>query len=398
MTADTVVVTDGEQRAALAVVRSLGAAGYRCVVTSSSRSSIAGGSRFVARAVTVPDALTNPREFAEAIVALVAAERAAVVLPVAEESLLAILPVRARLSHAIVPFPGIGSFNALADKRRVLDEASKLGIAIPEQQIVSDASAVASLDLAKLAYPIVLKPARSVGEFGGVRSKLSISYASSASELQRKLRALSPASFPLLLQQRIVGPGTGIFLLLWNGEVRAQFAHRRLCEKPPSGGVSVYRESVPMDEELRDRSKALLDGFGWRGVAMVEYKRDAATGRPYLMEVNGRFWGSLQLAVDSGVDFPRILVECALGKSSEQSPLYTVGVRSRWWWGQVDHLVGRVGIRRRPAALPPGTLSAGRALGDLLFGPFRRDDYEEVLWWDDPRPFLNETIRWLAGR
>jgi len=42
-------------------------------------------------------------------------------------------------------------------------------------------------------------------------------------------------------------------------------------------------------------------------------------------------------------------------------------------------------------------LSATRALGDLLFGPFRTADYEEVLWWNDPRPFLNETIRWVAA-
>ena len=66
---------------------------------------------------------------------------------------------------------------------------------------------------------------------------------------------------------------------------------------------------------------------------MVEYKRDSATGQPYLMEVNGRFWGSLQLAIDSGVDFPRILVACALGEHGQQMPSYRVGVRSRWWWG-----------------------------------------------------------------
>ena len=84
--------------------------------------------------------------------------------------------------------------------------------------------------------------------------------------------------------------------------MRAVFAHRRLREKPPSGGVSVYRESVAPDPSLVARAAALLAGLGWRGVAMVEMKTDARTGTPYLMEVNGRFWGSLQLAVDAGVD------------------------------------------------------------------------------------------------
>ena len=40
---------------------------------------------------------------------------------------------------------------------------------------------------------------------------------------------------------------------------------------------------------------------------MVEFKLDARDGVAKLMEINGRFWGSLQLAVDAGVDFPAIL-------------------------------------------------------------------------------------------
>jgi predicted ATP-grasp superfamily ATP-dependent carboligase len=392
-----VIVTDGEQRATLAVVRTLGAGGYRCIVTSSSRGSIAAGSRFATRTVEVPNALERPVEFADAIVALAAAENAAVVLPIAEQSMLAILPVRARLSPAIVPFPDLASFSALTDKERLLAEASKLGIAIPAQEVVRDRNAAASMDLSRLTYPIVLKPARSVSERGGVRETFSVSYASDATELQRKIRVLPTAAFPLLLQQRIVGPGTGIFLLLWDGKVKAEFAHQRLSEKPASGGASVYRESVPIDEPLRNRSRALLEQFGWWGVAMVEYKRDSTTGQPYLMEVNGRFWGSLQLAIDSGVDFPRILVACALGEHTQQMPPYRVGVRSRWWWGQIDHLVGRVRRSSTIDPLPPNTRSARRALGDLLLGPFRRADYEEVLWWTDPRPFWNESIRWIAG-
>jgi predicted ATP-grasp superfamily ATP-dependent carboligase len=398
VTHPTVIITDGEQRAALAVVRSLGAGGYRCIVTSSSRGSIAGGSRFASRTVIVPDALERPTEFADAIVALVAAERAAVVLPIAEQSLLAILPVRDRLCPAIVPFPDLAVFQALTDKERLLEEASKLGIVIPAQKVVRDVDELASIDLSGLNYPLVLKPARSVGERAGVRAKFSVAYASCASELERKMRALSPAAFPVLLQQRVSGAGMGIFLLLWDGDLRAQFAHRRLSEKPPSGGVSVYCESVAIDENLRDRSRALLERYGWRGVAMVEYKRDSATGQPYLMEVNARFWGSLQLAIDSGVDFPRILVACAMGHPPKKMPSYRLSVRSRWWWGQIDHLVGRFRAWATTDSLPPDTRGRGRACADLVLGLFRRADYEEVLRWTDPVPFWNETVRWISRR
>jgi len=396
LTRRTVIVTDGEQRAALAVVRSLGAT-YRCVVASASAGSLAGGSRFCAKSVLVPDPLESPNEFADAIISLVAKENASLVLPIAEAALLALLPVRSRLLPAVVPFPDIETFNALTDKRRLLEEAARLGIAIPAQQVIQDRAALGSMDVHSLTYPVVLKPARSVGSINGGRAKVSVSYARDADELIRAVRIASPAAFPLLVQQRIVGPGTGIFLLLWDGEQRAAFAHRRLCEKPPSGGVSVYRESIPLDVDLLERSRALLDCFAWRGVAMVEYKRDAITGQPYLMEVNGRFWGSLQLAVDAGVDFPKLLAECALGEPTATQILYRLGVRSRWWWGQVDHIVGRLGARRKPA-VPPGTMSTSRVVGDLLFGPFRRADYEEILRWNDPLPFWNETVRWMGAR
>jgi predicted ATP-grasp superfamily ATP-dependent carboligase len=348
--------------------------------------------------VNVPRALERPDDFADAIAALAAEEQAAIVLPIAEASLLAILPIRTQLLPAVVPFPDLPSFSALTDKQKLLEEASKLGIAVPAQVVVSHAGEIDRLEISALRYPIVLKPARSVSGNAGARAKLGVSYAADPHELRQKMLSLPRIAFPLLLQERIVGPGTGIFLLIWDGKVRARFAHRRLCEKPPTGGVSVYCESIVADEVLVERSQKLLERFGWRGVAMVEYKRDAKTGQPHLMEVNGRFWGSLQLAVDAGVDFPRLLAECALGEAVERQTSYRVGVRSRWWWGQVDHLAGRVRSRPTTPPLPPGTLSLTRALGNLLFGPLRRSDYEEVLRWSDPRPFWNETVRWIGAR
>jgi predicted ATP-grasp superfamily ATP-dependent carboligase len=66
----------------------------------------------------------------------------------------------------------------------------------------------------------------------------------------------------------------------------------------------------------------LLGQFDWQGVAMVEFKVEANTGTPYLLEVNGRFWGSLQLAIDAGVDFPALLVDAATGKPPAQSHGY----------------------------------------------------------------------------
>jgi len=247
-----------------------------------------------------------------------------------------------------------------------------------------------------LAYPLVLKPARSIGESVGRRVKLGVRHVLHPSGLATALDALPDAAYPQLLQERVVGPGVGVFLLIWNGELKAAFSHRRIREKPPSGGVSVYRESIPLDPELLARSRALLDRFGWHGVAMIEYKLDEASGTPYLMEVNGRFWGSLQLAVDAGIDFPALLAGLALGEDPEPVMSYRAGVRSRWWLGDVDHLLARLRRSAVELALPPGTPGRWGALADFL--TLRRSDRNEILRRDDPGPFFHELGQWLRGR
>jgi hypothetical protein len=204
---------------------------------------------------------------------------------------------------------------------------------------------------------------------------------------------MDDVAYPLLIQQRIVGPGVGIFVLRWNGEVRAVFSHRRIREKPPAGGVSAYRESIEADPSLLARSIALLERFDWEGVAMVEYKVDEATGTPYLMEINGRFWGSLQLAIDAGVDFPRLLVESLEGRPPRAIPEYVPGVRSRWEWGDVDHLVARLLHGPEKLSLPPGSPGRWTVVRDFLrWTPM---DRAEVFRLRDPIPFLRETARWF---
>jgi predicted ATP-grasp superfamily ATP-dependent carboligase len=184
---------------------------------------------------------------------------------------------------------------------------------------------------------------------------------------------------------------------MWDDAPLAVFAHRRLREKPPAGGVSVYRESIPADPVLVQSSVALLQHFQWRGVAMVEYKVDESSGTPYLMEINGRFWGSLQLAIDAGVDFPTLLVRAAAGEHVASVTSYRVGVRSRWWWGDVDHLLARLRHSPRTLALPPGAPGRFRTFLQFmrLWSP---PDRNEILRARDPVPFLHETLEWLHRR
>jgi predicted ATP-grasp superfamily ATP-dependent carboligase len=391
-----VVITDGEQRSALALTRSLGRTGHRVIVCASRRSSIAGASRYAADRVVVPSSLGEPIEFADAIGDAVARFSADILIPVSEAALLAILPRRDALRPCIVPFAAAEKFVDICDKSLVLAAAVRHGIAVPRQQVLRSNSDLARLK-GDLQFPVVVKPARSVANTGPTRLKSGAAHARDQSTLDGVVGRIPSEAYPVLVQQRVMGAGIGVFILLWDGEVRAAFAHRRIREKPPSGGVSVLSESVALDPDLLARSVALLRDFDWQGVAMVEYKLDEKTGEPYLMEVNGRFWGSLQLAIDAGVDFPNLLVAAACGDPTPPVGDYKIGVRLRWEWGDVDNLAMR--FRRSPAALalPQGT--PGRLRGAVDFArAFGLGTRGEVLRLDDPRPFLHETLNWFRGR
>src|SRR5690606_28957512 len=145
-------------------------------------------------------------------------------------------------------------------------------------------------------------------------------------------------NLPCLIQEFIPGRGAGVFAFYSRGTPLAWFAHRRMREKPPQGGVSVLSESAELDEALRAASERLLSRVGWEGPAMVEY-RVTPDGRPYLMEVNGRLWGSVQLAIDCGIDFPWLMYQSAMGNQIEAVASYPVGRRLRWTLGDLDNLL-----------------------------------------------------------
>jgi predicted ATP-grasp superfamily ATP-dependent carboligase len=395
MVTPSVIVLDGETRASLAVARSLGRRGYPVHVGSSVPKSIAGGSRYSLSETLLPDPMTGAMAYATAVAELTAARRARVVLPTTEASTLALLEQRRLFSNALIPTSGFDIFERACDKSAVLALAGRLGIDVPSQWTRSGEPGESS-DIPRDAFPVVVKPVRSVIGLDGERRKVGVTYADSPEDLAKLLKRQGPEAGPYLIQTRVEGPGLGVFLLRWGGHVLASFAHRRIREKPPSGGVSVLCESVPAPPALLTQSEALLRALDWTGVAMVEYKRDTRSGRTYLMEVNPRFWGSLQLAVDAGVDFPHYLVQAALGESFQPVTKWRLGVRSRWGWGDIDHLLIRLLHSRAKLALPSDAPSLFRTALSVLL-PWRPGQRSDVFRLTDPAPWLRETHAWVRG-
>ncbi len=380
-----VLVTDGNQRSTLAVTRDLGKKGVSVTVGECVAPSLSSESKYCRQTFLYPSPAIEGKAFQQAILKEVSTRSYQVLFPMTDLIITLILEIKKDLAQFVqVPLPDEAAYHTATDKSRLLKLAQKLDIPIPKTFFVKELSQLEEI-AKKVSYPAVIKPSYS-GIFcpNGWRS-FGVEYAFSFEELLEKYRIVHrKIPFPLI-QEKIEGEGYGVFLLFHQKEVKATFAHRRIREKPPSGGVSVLRESVPSQSPMYDYAVKLLRNLSWSGVAMVEFKIDAKDHVPKLMEINGRFWGSLQLAVDSGVNFPYLLYKSALGEKVPETFDYRVGVRTRWFLGDLDHLLAIWFKAHKKLSLPnnyPGRL---RSLFSF-FKFYEKNLKYEILSWGDPKP------------
>lgn len=386
---EKILILDGNTRSALAATRSLGRRGLHVVVGGESKRTLAGISHYCRETITYSSPGEDPDAFISTIKSECLQRGISVIFPMTELSTSTVLRRRDRLDQFKLPFVEFAAFDALSDKWKLLELAKRLNVSIPDTHFVENVSALDDI-VPRLKFPAVLKPYRSMIYSNGRWIASCVQYANSALELREIVaRHEYFNQHPFLIQEYISGQGQGIFALYDQGTPLAFFAHRRLREKPPSGGESVLSESIPLNLEQRAMAHSLLSFVGWHGVAMVEFKV-SPEGTPYLIEVNGRFWGSLQLAIDAGVDFPWLLYQLASGTRVDEVTGYAVGVRWRWLLGDFARLC-KVLMSKGPA---PSLSSPGKVESVLQFlRCFEIPTQSQSDASSDIRPFLLECYR-----
>lgn len=385
-----VLVLDANQRSALAIIRSLGRRGLKVIAGDHHASSLGAASRYATESIRYPDPAISPHAFVREITALAARLAVDTIVPATDSTTMLLVSQPDLSKFARVAAPAASSYETLTDKARLLELARQLGIAAPVTQ-VAETAAEAVNAAHGIGFPVVLKPGRSRYLKGDRVLSTGVQILSSPADLARALQDQEwLGDIPCLVQQFVPGHGAGIFCLFGPSGPIAWFAHRRIREKPPAGGVSVLSESVPVDPVMQSATAKLLGAASWTGVAMVEF-RVAGDGTPHLMEVNGRFWGSLQLAIDCGVDFPWLLYQVTHGLPVAPPQPYVVGRRLRWLMGDLDSLI----IRLREGRVDPRLKL--RSIGAFLRSFADPACRQEVCRLSDPHPGVREMRQWLGA-
>lgn len=307
------LVADAQAIGSLGVIRSLGRAGYPVLAYSQNADALGMHSRYLKRGLVAPPHSAR-QEFLQWLRATVAEHGIRALVP-SEGLLLALQDDFAEFAQLLplsqsaqTVYTGMSKYDLFAG---FFEGGAALLENIPDSTLLEAGRA---LPEAMQRHSRVYAKIDACHSRDGNGAVVALP---GGPELPARLQQLLETSPKILLQAHVEGQGVGIFLLRWQGKLLARFGHQRLHEVPHTGGASSYRRSWWQQAVYEDAVRR-VEHLDWEGVAMLEYRYDHASGNFYLMEMNGRFWGSLHLALFAGVDFPRLLLDAFHGHAEAQ--------------------------------------------------------------------------------
>ncbi|MGH1362022.1 MAG: hypothetical protein ACRBF0_00605 [Calditrichia bacterium] len=393
-----VLVLGVDERAALAVIRSLGRRDITVHQGSDFAGSVCQYSKYNSKVIEFPKAAQDPDAWVERLIEILSTEQYDLVIPTADNYLVPMARNRAKLEPlAKLAIPEDRGFEYTYDKGKTFELAESLGVPCPRSVEISSTENLDEV-LKEFTFPIIVKPVSSKVWQKSQRFQMDVSLVKDREALEAKLnRQLSIC--PALLQTFHTGVGVGQYFLMQEGRMIAGFQHQRVHE-PLKGGGSSYRKSRKLDEELKVHSLNMLSELKWTGVAMVEYKQDLKTGATILIEINGRFWGSLPLALQAGVDFPYYLFEMLVNKKLPDNFVegkgvpYKENVYCRNFAKDFDWL--KENIRADKSDPYSLTVPMPTVLAEARHWFMGRDHFD-TLQLDDMKPGIKHVSRYIKG-
>lgn len=330
-----VLILGAAARVSVTIARSLHRRGIPVIVAALTSEHPSIASKAIKKFVRLPDGRHAPQQCLAALLRIIRTEQCDMLIRTDDTALTIVRENYETLNELLdIGCPPPQVLQRVLDKNLTLETAIQCDIPIPTTYTISDAVELEALR-GRLYFPVVAKP-RSKYEVAAHNFK--VRYFQSFGELAQTFSSDPHFGASNLLQEYCIGEGVGIGCLIHKREPLAMFQHRRVREFPATGGVSVLAISESLNPQLAEYAVKLLRALEWEGAAMVEFRYDRMSGKAALMEVNGRYWGSLSCAVHAGIDFPFYEWQLAHGQSPHIPSDYPVGMQIRWTTGDLLRL------------------------------------------------------------
>jgi len=390
-----ILVLDGDQYSSLSIVRSLGRKGLKITVAASDSEAICRYSKFTANFFTYPNPLIDAEGFCKIISERLTNDNYTLIIPVTELTTLPLSKIRGEIEQkTVLAIAENLALECVTNKAKTFNIAEKIGVPVPKSFNITTSKKLDN-SLVDIKFPVVIKPSRSItDQTDDIRAKLTVDYAFNLNELNKKAKQYLKTS-EIILQEYFEGAGIGIELIADHGKIIHAFQHIRLHELPLTGGGSCLRKSVEINPQLLDYAQKLIKEINWHGVAMVEFKHNPSTNKSCLMEINGRFWGSLPLAFSSGSDFPWFLYQLLINQQHPKQFRSSTGHISRKIQGDLYWYIQTV-FRRdsNPLIKWPSNI---QLISDFI-SIFHYKHHFDAFYYQDLKPGfidLKRTTSWL---
>jgi predicted ATP-grasp superfamily ATP-dependent carboligase len=323
----------------LGIARSLHGAGMQVYALTSERDVPGIRSRYFRGIYEVPNGRDEPERLRDRLLELRTsfAERP-VLFPTRDFDVLFLHEYRDALAAAyVLPQPADSPIVRIMDKLELATVAEEQGIPTPTTMVCRSAAELEEA-IPRLRFPVVMKPRfayqwRRKGTWEKVGAKAIITQ--SADELRLQCRRLAELTPDIMLQEYVAGDDRDIVVCCCyvnrEGKLLGYFTGRKLKQTPPLLGTGSIVEAADIPLILAPTLK-LLKAFGYAGLAEVEFKYDADSGRYFLIEVNPRHWDQHELGTLVGVNLSRIAYIDMIGGTGGATirPLYEPGRQYKW--------------------------------------------------------------------
>ena len=289
MEKDSILIVSSNFRKAYPIVKSISKMGFRTITAFYTwRSTIF--SKYVNKRYYIPNPYLNEKSYIANILLIINHEKPLMIIPVGFIDNIILSKYRCHIpSDVVLPIPEYSKLIEVSRKDLLAQLCKDLGIKYPKILSSNEAAKV----------PVVIK---------GIFDSSKPDYAFFKEEFNMKM---SKRKGKIIVQEFIPGIGCGYFAIAKNGKVYVDYTHVRIIEKKPSGGPSIV-SCIDFNPELIALGRNIVKKLKWTGVIMAEFRRHVETGEYYLLEINPKFWGSLELALSKGLDFPKYLIEVFL--------------------------------------------------------------------------------------
>lgn len=314
------LVDQGRDRATLVAVRALTAAGFE-VGTGAPARNFASLSRHAGAHHLVRECSEDEDGFVADVARAVGERGYDIVFCSYEAGLLTLSRRREEIAPAVWPYPPYEVVRRTFDKLDLFGAATEAGVSMPFTVPANETS------LAEWSGPVVVKARNHVPH----RFETAV-FDGPLQARELVERTLAEGGEPLLQTPLSGKMGAAVMVIGRDGTVLVEL--HQLAERtwPPGAGDTVLGRVVATEAELSDAAARLARELGWTGLAQIELFRDAR-GRPWITDFNGRFYGSMALAVGAGVNVPAIWARDALGLdpwNGSGPSAARIGARFQW--------------------------------------------------------------------